>query len=319
MAAQPPESTFPLIIDPLLGMPEVALWRRELEAGRWAAAANGLAAISDLAVRELRLVRLVADLPRLDVFDAWVRAEPQNPLAHLVRGAHGTEWAWAARGSGRAEQVEASAWDTWFARLRDADDDLNRAASLSPSDGAPWGRLVVTARALEIGMDERWLRYRRATRNDPFLPLTADDMLQALCRKWSGSHEAMFEFARSTSELAPPGHVIHRLVARAISERKIDCATVEEWRDLRAATPEFAEMLAAAAAKSIDLVSFYDPPGAIDPQKVRTRNEFAFAYAQMADLPRLKRQLEAIGSNVTQSPWGDTAEVRRLRKLVDLP
>jgi hypothetical protein len=40
-------------------------------------------------------------------------------------------------------------------------------------------------------------------------------MIQALARKWSGSHDEMFEFARSESEQAPDGHSVHRIIALA--------------------------------------------------------------------------------------------------------
>ena len=79
-------------------------------------------------------------------------------------------------------------------------------------------------------------------------------------------------------------------------------------------------MLREAAARSVDLATF-DRPDVIDAQAMRIRGEFAAAYAQLNDLPRMKVQLEAMRSTVTEWPWrlwGGVKEVRRLRRLVNL-
>src|SRR6202035_4716733 len=44
-------------------------------------------------------------------------------------------------------------------------------------------------------------------------------MIQALAAKWFGSHEEMFEFARSASAQAREGHSVHRVIAEAHLEK----------------------------------------------------------------------------------------------------
>jgi hypothetical protein len=317
---RPSRHALALRIEPFRGLPDIPVWRSALASGDWVSVDAGLAAVTDPERRELVVDRLVDGLERGPALDEWADSD-RSAQGLLVRGAHSIRWAWEARGNGRAAQVEKSAWNIWFERLRSAETDLVNAAKLAPDDPTPWGRLVISARALEISQAERWSRYRRATALAPFLSITADEMLQGLCKKWSGSHDAMFAFATETSEAAPIGHPIHRVVAMAIIERRSACESLAAWRQLRAESPKFERILNAAAAQSVDLDSFgvsEDP----DPQYLLTRNVFACAFAQMNHLNRLRMELETIGPNITEWPWrmwGDPeAEVRRVRGVVNL-
>jgi hypothetical protein len=256
-----------------------------------------LMASSDHHRREHALDVLVEGLDRLPVLDQWVADNPDSPLPLLLRGAQGIGWAWAARTGKRAHLVEKDAWAVFHGRLRDAEADLTRAARLDRADPLPWGRLVISGRGLEITQDERRVRYDEGERRFPGLAFAADQYLQDVCQKWSGSHEAMFAFARTTATGAQPGDPRHRLVGIAHFERAIECEDVEAKNQYRRNPAVQEELIAAAEASALR------PGYGATPQERITMNAFAYllGYFNRADAAR--PLFEAIGDRPTRHPW----------------
>ena len=107
-------------------------------------------------------------------------------------------------------------------------------------------------------------------------------MIQALARKWGGSHDTMFEFARSESAQAPDGSSVHRVVA---------LAHLEQWLDLPRETQdgqrpqrtyfrrhEVAAEVLRAADRSIRSPAYV--PSRATPAD---RNAFAMCFYQMGE------------------------------------
>jgi hypothetical protein len=154
-----------------------------------------------------------------EVLDRWVdRHGTSSPIPWCVRGHTRVRAGWALRGSAKASEVDERAWDGFFEHLRAAERDFQEAARRAPSAALPWTGLILTARALEIPKAELRARCQRASRDAALLPQAAEHALQGLCAKWGGSDEEMFAFARTTSDAAPDGDPVHRIVPLAWSE-----------------------------------------------------------------------------------------------------
>jgi hypothetical protein len=103
--------------------------------------------------------------------------------------------------------------------------------------------------------------------------------LQGLGRKWGGSHEAIFEFARWASGQAPDGHSGHKLIALAHIEMWLDAEKGEPQRTYFVAKPVKQEVMA-AARRSI-LSPNYSRDGSV--LSWPDRNIFAFCFRLMRD------------------------------------
>ncbi|GLW32533.1 hypothetical protein [Actinoplanes regularis] len=148
-----------------------------------------------------------------------IRAEPDSTLPLLARGAHAISWAWEARGSGTSSTVGEDQWKVWFQRLKLAENCLDEVIDRDPKCAEAWHYLIVLGRARQLPMEERWRRFNRLIEIDPTHLLGHQQMLENVMAKWSGSTEAMFDFAR-TRAAACPGTNIPLLVAQAHREQR---------------------------------------------------------------------------------------------------
>jgi hypothetical protein len=312
-----PVPAIPIGVDPLYGYPEAGRLVALLQSGDWGSVDAELAAVSDLDHREALAGILAKTEASPSAFDEWAAKRPVQGL--LIRGMRRTAQAWDVRTAKRAEHVEPSTWEQFFSMLRAAESDLLRAVDLVSGNDLAWSALITTGKGLQIPKPEAWARYRRATSGQRQRLVTAERMLQYLCGKWHGSHDEMFDFAVSTSRSAPDGHPIHRVVPMAVIERRLACKTTGEW-NTEYNRPFYSRMLREAAYRSIDIEGFGPRPG-LDPFHLGARNMFAAAYASINDQVLLRIQLEAIGMNMTTSPWdslGGEREFLRLRAMTTL-
>lgn len=167
-----------------------------------------------LAVNELDDSRPIAGI------DQWIAAGGANdPAAHAIKGAHAVAWAWAARGTGRAETVTPDGWVLYFDRLRAADRDLHAAIRLTPGDVYPWIPMINGGKGLQIPKAELRLRFENQFRRDASSLAGHKGYLQAIAGKWSGSDQQMWDFAIDAHRSVAAGSPLHCLVADAFVER----------------------------------------------------------------------------------------------------
>lgn len=324
--------------DPTFGDPVAKRLRSELAAGDWQGTQTALEGTrGEWAEREF-LVESLGDYPvfagRERTLDAWLAAKPASSgapeaaLPLLVRGRWQIAAGWHARGSGQASTVTEEGWKRFFAHLKQAQQDFEAAARLDPEDPTPWAMQVITARGLQLSKEEVRQRADEALRRDPLCWGANRMLLVALCRKWSGSHEAMFEVARRASTQAPDGHLAHGLIAQAHIERWLwasGFATEKkddpEWFGNAGkyfADPAVRAELLAAYGKSLGSPRWRETKLA-----PHARNDFAWCFLQMGDTARAKVELERLGSKLTKTPWGFKGETRAAvdaaRKQVGLP
>lgn len=255
----------------------------------------------------------VADQPgAADLMSRWAAAEPANPLALSLLAGTQINDAWAIRSGRRASEVNTDAFEGFFGRLREAEQNLIKACAIEPDVGLPWHLRLFTARGLELGVGESQRRYDRLMRISPHHFPGQAAMLQNLCTKWGGEPDAALAFARSCSSAAPPGSANGALVAIAHLEEYVargpkDGASYMHDAGVRAE-------LSAAAAQSVDHSDYRVDKNGPTPSTV-----FGIAFAVAGESPQAFRHLQIAGENATESWFGylvgtDAATVADLRR-----
>ncbi|MCP2335583.1 hypothetical protein [Actinomadura rupiterrae] len=280
------------VLDPTFGDP-VARDLAKATAHGDKALLRRVAADTDDPDRRSFLLGVAVDHPgRPEWIVRWPDEEPEEALAHFVRGAHGILWAWEARGNARAGMTSEEQFREFHQRLAGAERDLVRAAVLAPDDPEPRVQLLTTARGLQLGTQELCHRFAKATARHPWHYRAHTLMLQGVAPKWSGSSALMFNFARSRAAEAPVGSAVASLVVEAHIETWVDEPDDETGY---LAAPDVQRELRAVAAR---LKEAPDTPAAL-----RAANLLAFTFALGGDDEAAAEQFRAIGSHVTESPW----------------
>jgi hypothetical protein len=150
--------------------------------------------------------------------DRWAAAEPDNPDAILVRARSLIMRGWEIRGSGWGSGVGQAAAEEFHRLLRLALPLTEEAARLAPEDPTPWVEQLLVATALGVGRTDFEAIWEQAIRRDRWNREAHGLRLMYLCRKWRGSHEQMFAFAREAAAAAPDGSPLHVLPVEAAAE-----------------------------------------------------------------------------------------------------
>jgi hypothetical protein len=285
-----------------MGDPVGQRFKAELAAGRWQEFHDFLDATRDWDSRAFYVYQLTQIAGRPGWLDEWRAARPDSPLPLLCSGAHRINWAWEARGSGRANTVGQDAWPLFHGRLVDADRDLSRAAAMDDTDPTPHVRGIWSALGLSLGQAELRRRFGEVVRRQRWSRDAHTSMIQALAAKWFGSNEEMFEFARSASAQAPEGHGVHKV---------IPLAHLEQWLNLPRESADgtdrqrayfrdekVGEEIRRAADRSIRspryAAGWYTPGD---------RNVFAMCFWLMQDYDAQLEQMRLIGPHIKPVPW----------------
>lgn len=292
----PAERAPAVVIDPCAYDPAARQLRMALEQRNWPWARDFLNTVTDPDDRAFYL-SICADVPGVqDWIEQWVAAERHSTLPLLVRGAHAVYWAWEARGAARAEQTSSDQFQDFFGRLKLAENCLDEVVERDPDDTTAWTFLITSARGRQVDREDAQRRFTGVIRRHPTHRIAHLQMLQYLCKKWFGSHEEMFTFAREVVAKAPAGSPLGQLVASAHIEMWLDLPSGED-RDYMT-RPDVRADLNAAADHTIRHPAYRPRPGW--PQ---VHNTFAFAFALSGDRRAAVQQFEIIGNRVTEGPW----------------
>ncbi len=268
-----------------------------LRARDWATARHYLVNAPNSEIFADRLVG-AADVSGLETWiDQVIRDEPDSTLPLLVKGARFTYWAWEARGGGLANTVSENVWPVWFDRLRRAEDALDEVVDREPGNAEAWHWLIVLARARQVPVEERWRRYHALVAADPTNYYGHTQMLDALMKKWSGSDDAMFEFARTIAK-ANPGTHLPVLLAMAHLEHRF--AHEDRWAYMKSVGEE----VWAAAYGSI-----FHPDYQATHFTSHVGNWLALALTYCSYLTAAEECFDMLGDTfVTQRPWSDMGD-----------
>jgi hypothetical protein len=288
-------------IDRSRGNAAVGELQARLDAGDWATIEGALDAVTG-EQREFLVEALTEGGDRVPWMDAWVQARPDSGTGRLMWGAQATQWAWLARSSAPASDVEAERWKPFFERLEMAEEQLQHAAAMNPRDSAPWVGLTWSGLGRSITHAEATQRWMELAERNPATEMGAAARLSYLSAKWCGSHELMWEFINERVGqagpgsplwfLVPMGHIEHWLADRMSGDSPVHASRYFSQ-------PHVQDQVRAAYSNYLD-----SPQKGSSPNEHRHRELFACCFYLMGDRAMLKREVEKIGLGISRSPWG---------------
>ncbi|WP_053848569.1 hypothetical protein [Streptomyces sp. NRRL B-24085] len=193
------------------------------DAGDWEAVKAALAPF-DLG----REQAVLGQLAHVDGVEEWiVRAAEEDKddkelraTALLISGARHVAWGWEARTSARAVDVSREQWQTFYERLRIAEEHLLEAAELRPDWVTPWRHLLTSGRGMSVDDSVKEARLAAGLRRDPLNLDLHLEWVSQLQPRWGGQPGEALEFARKAFAGAPDGHRLGCVIAMA---------HIEEW------------------------------------------------------------------------------------------
>jgi hypothetical protein len=184
--------------------------------------------------------------------------------------------------------------------LQTAKATLTRAALLAPDDPTPHALLIRVGSGLgDLELARR--SFAAAGERDPDNLLAHSEYLVVLAQRWHGSHNAMFELARSTAARASLGSNLHVLIPMAHVERWLYAAAFDGMPgDAKAwiGVAKHQDEVRDAWQNSLGAASYR--PDALTPL---VRSWFAFWFYLVADRARVTTELRQLNDRVTRLPW----------------
>jgi hypothetical protein len=294
-----------VVIDPTLGDLRLSNLRNAMADGQWSVAREILGGARDHDDLSA-LLSMAVDAPGTETWLAdVVREELESTTALLVYGARAVAWAWEARTGATAEHVSRDQFALFFERLRLAEDCLQSVVRREPGNATAWQQLIVTARGLQLGLAEARRRFDQAVAAAPGHYGAHVQFLQNACKKWSGSHEAMHEFARTAGLGAPAGSPLGLLIPMAYQEETLFLSPDAETRYMKQRAVRAA--LHEAADHSVRHPAY---PTTGRPAATG-HNYFAFAFLRAEEYKAAAEQFRLIGDRVTTDPWRYLADPGR--------
>ncbi len=147
---------------------------------------------------------------------AWVKNKPASASAALVRMNVLRKLAWEARGRTKSEKVSKNGWEKFFDLIGQAYEEGERSRTLVDADLTSIETSLITIlMGLDADRDTIDGAFDAVVSKAPAHWEAHHRSLIVRCRKWFGSHDEMFSFARERIGQMPKGHVISSLIASA--------------------------------------------------------------------------------------------------------
>ena len=251
----------------------------------WPVLREGLAAFSGH-----DLTSLIGNVCATENLHDWlpqvVGEDSQDALAHAVLGAATVERAWQVRTGKRAQHVSQDQFREFHRILREAEEQLYRSVELDAESVAPWYTLLASGRGLQVGLDVVQRRFEAAVKRSPGHLGAHNQMLQQLCRKWSGSHEQMHAFATEALH-GPHGDTLGTLIPVAYREH---------LGELDDDSPECAFIKSAESRAELQLAAertIFRPGFAPGRNPYLAANVFSWAFCAAEMWPQARAAFEA--------------------------
>ena len=216
-----------------------------------------------------------------------VAKDSDDALGYAFLGAATIEYAWRVRSGKRAQHVSQDQFREFHRILREAEEHLYRSAELDTGSAAPWHSLLVSGRGLQVGPDIQRRRFEAVLQRCPGHLGAHNQMLQQLCRKWSGSHERMHAFATEAMR-GPYGDELGVLIPRAYFEHLLDLPKDSPERGFITTAEAHAE-LQQAADRTIFRPGFRRP----ERSPYGAANMFAWVFTAAEMWPQARAAFEA--------------------------
>jgi hypothetical protein len=242
-------------------------------------------------------------------FVEW-EAESGSALALAHVGQAQAAEAWAIRGTVEPAAVTDDIQDAFLAALEEAEHTLRRAAAMDPDLSEPWVGLLSTGRGLQVSTAEIERRFVEVHAREPFRPDACHHMLQALCAKWLGSHEEMFQFADWIQHECPADSPCADLIAMAHVEYVLSGHEPDVMLSDYLQRQRVTDELQTAARRMLDTIS-----GRAETRHLQALNLFLLTVEPVNPLSgRIVREsIRRIDDRPTAMPWryyGDRIDAR---------
>jgi hypothetical protein len=224
--------------------PEMAAARDALAAGDWPGVRAYLASLNDADSLSCAVSCVVGDEANAALLRRALRADPDDELARLARGACLVKAAHAM--TIPATFPTGTRWRRYKDLLAQAEIVLEPLAARHPVAAQ---LLLQISYRLQMPIEETWRRYEAAIALHPDFRTAQFSMLIALAPKWTGDIEAMYDFAYECSEEAPMGSDVHVFMIAALFEHRFVLSARARRALLRG--PKTLKLLADAAARSV--------------------------------------------------------------------
>ena len=113
-----------------------------------------------------------------------------------LRGEMLVDWAWQARGSDWAINVEPEAWELFGNRIAAARAELEQAVEVDPNGFGAHTQLIGVAKALSLPYEYMNEHFEAAVRLRPSDPAAYEAKLEFLRRRWGGTREQLITFGK---------------------------------------------------------------------------------------------------------------------------
>jgi hypothetical protein len=264
--------------------------------------------------------RLSGRLDHLRERARTLRAGPEAADVRALLARSLVAAAWELRGSGWAVNVPDDVWAPFRVRLEEADEAAYDALERAADHPAAAASRLNSALGLGLPSDEWWHRFEVARRAKPTLWPAHRSMLSALCAKWYGSDEQMWEFARRTVEQAPAGDAVVAVLPIAHLEQLVSHSRAKRpdaARRWAAGLRSGAAELAAAGARWVG--SGPPPP---QPHEFEAHQLFGSTLALAGDAVRARWHFAAGSRRLAGLPWdyigGDDPVATFVQELADV-
>lgn len=232
---------------------------------------------------------------------AWLAARPESHFANACLGIFYKDYAWDARGTGWASTVGEEGWKRFAERLGKAEEILETAYRLDPSDPVVPAEIVAVTMGKGGDRERAEVHFQRAVKADPSEFTAYETMLAFLSPKWHGSIEEMLAFARHHAEHAPPDSAAPRLVAKAHWDMYIITKNRDYFKD-----PAVWREVRESYKKTIERF----------PKSLESRNWLARSAFMAGDLAVAREQFEIIGDEGSTEVWGSQKSYQETREYM---
>lgn len=289
-------------LDQSYGDAQAASLLERLRAGSWTETADALEATRDLSRREFLAHTLVRLSGQPALIDAWLRSCPGSWAATLFAGGHTVHWAWEARSSSEASRVQGEAWQSFFDRLRQADDLLDEAIRADIADPTAWTFKMATGLGVGV-LEEEWRRrWSELSERNPTSEEGARLAAAYIGPRWHGNSDRLWRFIGDVLANAAGGDPRHMLVPYGHMEEFVAARSQQQPRVHH--SRYFQQPQVKSAIKSAHEQYLARSPASQSPWDAGNREWFACCFYLMGDRARLRAELDAIGDSCRPLPWG---------------
>jgi hypothetical protein len=247
------------------------------------------------------LVEALSDLVTEDDFyDKWFDNSNGPEEICLLRGALLLVRAWHYRGWGRGEDVDQAAGEKMHETLKAAESSLLPLLELPDYGQNAAARLIRISMGLEEPIEQTQIYLKRLREFERPHMFGEHNYMVAVCKKWSGSHQEMFEFARATIKHYDQHPHMGGLIALAHFERQLFFDNFDEDKIGGEAYRADKTVLNEVLVQSERLLALKQTAAL---ENVFAHNATAAFFADRDDFERAEPHFKAMRKRVTRFPW----------------